>query len=284
MVAVITGGSRGIGRATAVALAEEGFAVALLARSLAGLDETRELVVERGGKAIAAVADVTDPQAVRDASVAVAEQLGERVALLVNNAGSLRAIGPVWEVNPDDWWTDVRTSLGGAFVCCREFVPGMIERGEGRIVNLTSYVAIRPTPYQTGYAAGKAALASLTEALAASLEGTGVKAFSVAPGFTETEMTRNLVESEAGQRWVPEAGKGRIVDVERSARLIAFLASGGGDVLNGRFIHALDDVDELLMRIDEIRRDDLYAPRLRRLRSEPTERQEPGGLQDSSSP
>jgi NAD(P)-dependent dehydrogenase (short-subunit alcohol dehydrogenase family) len=264
-VAVITGASRGIGRATAVALAEEGFAVALLARSLAGLDETRELVVERGGKAIAAVADVTDPQAVRDASVAVAEQLGERVALLVNNAGSLRAIGPLWEVNPDDWWTDIRTSLGGAFVCCREFVPGMIEREEGRIVNLTSYVAVRPTPYQTGYAAGKAALASLTEALAASLDGTGVKAFSVAPGFTETEMTRNLVESEAGQRWVPEAGKGRIVDVERSARLIAFLASGAGDVLNGRFIHALDDVDDLLLRIDEIRREDLYAPRLRRL-------------------
>jgi NAD(P)-dependent dehydrogenase (short-subunit alcohol dehydrogenase family) len=105
----------------------------------------------------------------------------------------------------------------------------------------------------------------LTEALAASLEGTGVKAFSVAPGFTETEMTRNLVESEAGRRWVPEAGKGRVVDAERSARLIAFLASGAGDELNGRFIHALDDVEDLLLRMDEIRREDLYAPRLRRL-------------------
>ena len=94
----------------------------------------------------------------------------------------------------------------------------MIRLGEGRIVNLTSYVAVRPTPYQTGYAAGKAGIVSLTEALAASLEGSGVKAFSVAPGFTPTEMTRNLVESEAGKRWLPDVGKGRSVDAESSAR------------------------------------------------------------------
>jgi NAD(P)-dependent dehydrogenase (short-subunit alcohol dehydrogenase family) len=141
----------------------------------------------------------------------------------------------------------------------------MIGRGEGRIVNVTSYVAVRPTPYQTGYAAGKAALASLTEGLAAALEGTGVKAFSVAPGFTRTEMTRALVESEAGRRWAPGAGTGRIVEAKRSAELITYLASGAGDELNGRFIHTLDDVGDLLARIDEIRRDDLYAPRLRRL-------------------
>ena len=64
--------------------------------------------------------------------------------MLVNNAGSLRAIGPLWEVDPDDWWLDVRTSLGGAFNVCRAVVPRMIERGEGRIVNVTSYVAVRP--------------------------------------------------------------------------------------------------------------------------------------------
>lgn len=264
-VAIVTGASRGIGRATAIALARQGFAVALLARSRSGLDKTCELVIDRGATALGIVADVTDAKAVHDAAGTITEQLGDGIAVLVNNAGALQAIGPLWEVDADDWWTDVRTSLGGAFVCCREFVPGMLERGEGRIVNMTSYVAVRPTPYQTGYAAGKAALASLTEALAASLEGSGVKAFSVAPGFTRTEMTRHLVESAAGRRWLPDAGKGRIVDDETTARLIAFLASGAGDELNGRFIHTLDDVDELLRRIDEVRRDDLYAPRLRRL-------------------
>ena len=149
-----------------------------------------------------------------DAVVAIEDEAGDRITVLVNNAGSLRAIGPLWEVDPEDWWLDVRTSLGGAFVCCREVVPRMIRHGEGRIVNLTSYVAVRPTPYQTGYAAGKAGIVSLTEALAASLEGSGVKAFSVAPGFTATEMTRHLVESEAGKRWLPDVGKGRSVDAE----------------------------------------------------------------------
>ena len=267
-VAIVTGASRGIGRATAVALAEAGFAVGLVARTDADLEETRRLVLERGATAVIAAADVTDARAMHHAVIAIEEQAGDRITVLVNNAGSLRAIGPLWEVDPEDWWLDVRTSLGGAFVCCREVVPRMIRLGEGRIVNLTSYVAVRPTPYQTGYAAGKAGIVSVTEALSASLEGSGVKAFSVAPGFTPTEMTRNLVESDAGKRWLPDVGKGRSVDAESSARLIAWLASGAGDELNGRLIHSLDDPQELLRRIDEIRRDELYAPRLRRLPAE----------------
>ena len=211
-VAIVTGASRGIGRATAVALAEAGFAVGLVARTEADLEETRRLVLERGAAAVSVAADVTDARAMSHAVIAIAEQAGERITVLVNNAGSLRAIGPLWEVDPEDWWLDVRTSLGGAFVCCREVVPRMLRLGEGRIVNLTSYVAVRPTPYQTGYAAGKAGIVSLTEALAASLEGSGVRAFSMAPGFTPTEMTRSLVESEAGKRWLPDVGRGRKVD------------------------------------------------------------------------
>ena len=117
----------------------------------------------------------------------------------MNNAGSLRAIGPLWEVDPKDWWSDVETSLGGAFNLCRAVLPQMIERLEGRIVNVTSYAGVRAAPYQTGYGCAKAGLASLTESLAASLAQYGIKAFSAAPGFTQTEMTRNLTESEAGQ-------------------------------------------------------------------------------------
>jgi NAD(P)-dependent dehydrogenase (short-subunit alcohol dehydrogenase family) len=270
-VAIVTGAGRGLGRATAAALAGAGFALGLIARTGAELDSTHELVTAGGAAAVTIRADVTDPDAVRGAVATVEDRLGGRITVLVNNAGTLRAIGPLWEVDPEDWWLDVRTSLWGAFVCCREVTPDMIERGEGRIVNLVSYAAVRPAPYQTGYAAGKAGLLSLTEALAASLEGTGVKAFAFAPGFTETEMTRNLVESEAGRRWVPEVGAGRTVDPESSARLIAWLASGAADALTGRVIHSLDDPDELLRRIDEIQRGELYVPRLRRLASEPGE-------------
>jgi NAD(P)-dependent dehydrogenase (short-subunit alcohol dehydrogenase family) len=263
-VALITGASRGIGRATALALADSGFAVALVARSADGLAETEALARRRGTRAVTVPADVTDPKDARAAVATIEERVGP-VTLLVNNAGSLRAIGPLWEVDPADWWLDVQTSLGGAFNFCREVVPRMIEHREGRIVNITSYVAVRPTPYQTGYACGKAAVGSLTEALAGSLDNYGIRVFAVAPGFTRTEMTEGLTESAAGRRWLPDVGKGRGVDPERSARLISLLASGVADELNGRLLHALDDVEQLLERIDEIRRNELYAPRLRRL-------------------
>jgi 3-oxoacyl-[acyl-carrier protein] reductase len=263
-VALVTGASRGIGRATALALADAGFVVGLLARSADALEETRELVAARGAGAVCAAVDVTDPEAVERAVAVVEQELGP-VEALVNNAGSLRAIGPLWTVDPADWWADVDTSLGGAFALCRAVVPGMIDRRAGRIVNVVSYSAVRPAPFQSGYAAGKAALASLTEALAASLEEHGVQAFSVAPGFTRSEMTRRLTESDEGRRWLPDAGSGDVVEAEQTAKLIVGLASGGADELSGRFLHTLDDLETLLDRLEEIRSDDLYALRLRRL-------------------
>jgi len=259
-VALVSGASRGIGRATALALAEDGFRVALLARSAAGLRETRELVEGCGGTALELVTDVTDAEAVAEAVSTAGEHLGP-VAVLVNNAGSLRALGPLWETEPDDWWADVTTSLSGAYNLCRVVVPGMIERGHGRIVNVTSYAGLRPAPYQTGYACGKAALAALSEALAASLADRGVAVFSVAPGFTATEMTRRLTEST----WFAAERDREPLDAAATADLIVRLASGSADALSGRLLHTLDDVDVLLAQIDEIRRDDLYAPRLRRL-------------------
>jgi NAD(P)-dependent dehydrogenase (short-subunit alcohol dehydrogenase family) len=263
-VALVTGASRGIGRATALALAEAGFDVGLLARSRDALEETRELAASRGSGAAWAAVDVTDPDAVERAVAEVQQELGP-VEALVNNAGSMRAIGPLWEVDPAEWWMDVDTSLGGAFALCRAVVPGMIERRAGRIVNVVSYAAARPAPFQSGYAAGKAALVSLTEALAASLDEHGVQAFSVAPGFTRTEMTGHLTESEEGRRWFPEAGSSRVVEAEQSAKLIVALVSGAADELSGRLLHTLDDLEALLGSIEEIRRDELYALRLRRL-------------------
>jgi len=219
----------------------------------------REVTWTAGG-----TADVTDRQSVHRAVSDIETHLSS-VDVLVNNAGSMSAIGPIWEVDPDDWWTDVQTSLLGAFVCCRALVPGMIERRRGRVVNLTSYVAVRPSPYLSGYAAAKAGLASLTEALAASLEPYGVCAFAVAPGFTDTELTRAARQSNAGAQWLPGFGEGRVVGADRSAALITWLAEGFGDALNGRFLHTLDDVESIVERIDEVRQKELYAPRIRRL-------------------
>jgi NAD(P)-dependent dehydrogenase (short-subunit alcohol dehydrogenase family) len=259
-LAIVTGASRGIGRATAVALAGAGFDVALVARSESQLAETAEQVEKHGVSARAIVADVTDPRAVR----AAVEPL-ERVEVLVNNAGTLRALGPLWDVEPDDWWADLQTSVGGVYNVCRSVVPRMVEAGGGRIVNVVSYSGMRPAPYQSAYGAAKAAVTNLTESLAASLAEHGVAAFAVAPGFTETAMTRNLVESDAGRRWLPGAGQARVVPVEQTTALVVRLASGGADALSGRLLHVLDDVELLLARREEIERDELYVPRVRRL-------------------
>ncbi len=190
------------------------------------------------------------------------------IAALVNNAGSLRAIGPVWVGGSEGLGGPTwKRALAARSTSVARSRPQMIERLEGRIVNVTSYAGVRPVPYQTGYGCAKAGLASLTESLAASLAQYGIKAFSAAPGFTQTEMTRNLTESEAGQRWLPEVGQSRVVEVERSAQLIALLASGEADELNGRFSTRSTIVRALLANIEEIRREDLYTPRLRRLSS-----------------
>jgi NAD(P)-dependent dehydrogenase (short-subunit alcohol dehydrogenase family) len=264
-VAVVTGAGRGVGRVVAGGLARAGMAVALVARSADELEAAEAEIRSAGGTALALAADVTDGIAIGRAVARASADLGP-IDLLVDNAGTLGPIGPPWEAEPDAWWRDVEVTLRGAFLCVRAVMPSMLERGAGRIVNISSYVAVRPSPYLSGYAAGKAALVSFTEALHAAGAPHGVRAFAVTPGFVETAITDRLRNTEAGRRWLPETGAGGSVDPERTAELIRRIAAGELDALGGRFIHALDDVDEVLRRMDEVERDDLYAPRLRRLR------------------
>jgi len=258
-VAIVTGGGRGVGRVIAGALVKQGHSVALVARTTGELEQTAAEL----GNAIAVTADVTDPAQVETAVSKAASELGP-IDLLVNNAGSAQAIGPIWDVDPATWWTDVESSLRSAFLCSRAVIPGMMERRSGRIVNVSSYIAARPTPYLSGYAAGKAAMVSFGEGLAVSLRGHGVFVFTITPGRFRSALFDHLVESEAGRRWLPELGSGDYVDPENVERLVAFLASGRGDGLTGRFLHALDDVEGLAGKAAEIAEQDLYAVRLRR--------------------
>jgi len=263
-VVLITGCSSGIGLETALAFARRGGATYASMRDPARATRLRERAEAEGLPMEVLALDVTDDASVMAAVRAVQRRHGA-IDVLVNNAGSARAIGPVWEVDPDEWWQDIESSLRSAFLCSRAVLPGMLERGAGRILNVSSYVALRPTPYISGYAAAKAALLSLTEALAASVGDTDVRVFAVTPGRFHSELMRHLMDSEAGKRWLPGIGEGgRWVEPERVAQLILFLATGKGDELNGRFLHALDDLDELVERADEIVRDDLFTPRLRR--------------------
>lgn len=238
-VALVTGASRGVGQELARALAEGGYDVAIAARS--DLSETARLVDGFGRRALSFELDVTDRAAVE----AAARELGP-LDLVVNNAGTDRAFGPVWEVDPDLWWADVDVHLRGTFLVCRAVLPAMLERGAGRIVNVASNAGLRPSPYNSAYGAAKAAILNLTESLAASLEGTGVSVFAVSPGYVRTAMTERLLEVQEERGWFPHLVGREPLDPSRASQLVLQLASGKADRLSGRYFHALDDLDELL--------------------------------------
>ncbi len=240
-VALVTGGSDGVGRAVALGLGAAGFSVAILARSADMLEE-----------------------AVASAVASIESKLGS-ISTAVNNAGTSLAIGPLWEIDPGEWWTDVETSLGGAFNVCRSVIPGMIARRQGRILNVSSYAGLRAAPYQSGYGCAKAGLANLTESLAVSLLPYGIRVFTVTPGFVRTSLTEQLTESPRGRQWLPEMQTRDSLDPDLFVRLAVTVALGGADILNGRFLHALDNIGELVSRFDDIDSEQLYVPRLRRL-------------------
>ena len=264
-VAVVTGGGRGIGRAIARALAAEGAAVAVAARTGSQVQETAASIHAAGGRALAAAADVTDRCAVERLIAETERTLGP-VDLLVNNAGVFGPIGPLWEIDPDDWWQALASHLRGTLLCTRTVLPGMIARGGGRIINIASRSGVRTHPYTSSYGVAKAAVLRFTDHLAVETREHGISAFAIYPGRVQTAMTDELIESAAGRRWLPGEGKareGQWLPPDRAAALCVALAAGEADELSGRFFGVYDDLQELKRRAGEIEREDLYTLRLR---------------------
>jgi NAD(P)-dependent dehydrogenase (short-subunit alcohol dehydrogenase family) len=244
-IALVTGGGRGVGASIARALAEDGWSVVAAARTRA---QVEAVATEIGGRALEL--DVSSPD---DVARAVAE--AGAVELLVNNAGVYGERRPTWEVEPREWWHVFEVNVLGAFLCSRAVIPGMLERGRGRIVNVASGAAYLPLLLDaSAYAASKAPLHRFGEILAHELEPHGIPVFSISPGLVRTEMTEGWLPDDAP--WTPP---------ECAPTLVRKLASGRYDALAGRYLHAEhDDLDELLRRIDDVRANDLNAIRLRR--------------------
>lgn len=266
-VALITGGGRGIGRAMALELAKAGAVVAVVARSEDQLTETVTLIEGAGGRAIALPVDVTDQPAVERAVAETERQLGP-VDLLVNNAGHGGLVGPLWEVEPDEWWRCVEVNLRGTFLCARAVVPGMIVRQRGRVIITSSMAGTAPWPYMSAYAISKAAVTRLGEHLAAETKAHGISVFALHPGSVRTAMWESLFLSDAAEKYLPDlydyvSQGGSGVIPERAAELVLFLASGQADALSGCFISVDDDVAEMVRRAKEIRQDRLHTLRLR---------------------
>ncbi|CAN5604378.1 N/A [soil metagenome] len=271
-VAIITGGGRGLGRAYATALAKAGVAVAVTARTASEIQAVQREIEQQGGRALAITADVTDKHALAQLVVTIEQQLGP-VDLLVNNAGVLRAIGQIAEVDADEWWREVEINVRGPFLCSQAVLPGMIRRKRGRIINVASVGGLHATDSFSAYCVSKTALIRLSESLAVENKAHGIVVFAIHPGNVRTAMTEYLHDSEiVGQRapWMQQSWQRRFAEakdtpVERSVALVLQLAVGQADALSGRYIDAEDDLTELLSSVDDRQNNDLYTLRLRQL-------------------
>src|SRR3954451_23104183 len=245
MRAFVTGGGRGIGAGIARALAGDGWEVVGGARSRG---EVEAVANEIGGEGVQV--DVADSPSV-DRAVA---QAGE-VDLLVAHGGVNLSHAPSWEIDPDDWWRVYEVNVLGVHLCCRAVIPGMLERGRGRIAITASGGAYLPGGDRTAYPPSKAAVCRYGETLANELTGR-IPVFFFSPGLVRTEMTGGMGLLSEDVPWTPP---------ELAPELVRKLATGRYDALAGRYLHAEhDDVDELLGRLDEVRERDLNAIRLRR--------------------
>jgi 3-oxoacyl-[acyl-carrier protein] reductase len=244
--ALVTGGGRGIGASIARELAGAGAKVAVSARTA---EQVEEVAREIGGLAV--VADVTQRDEVEAMIGKVESELGP-IDLLVANAGIGNQDGSTWEIDPEEWWEILEVNVLGVHLSCRSVIPGMLERGRGRIVITGSGAAYLPGSSGTGYSSSKAAVCRYGETLANELRGR-IPVFVFSPGLVQTDMTSGFGDD---MPWTPP---------ELAPALVHVLASGRPDALAGRYIHAEhDDIEGLIARADEIERDDLNAIRLQR--------------------
>ncbi len=233
-VALVTGGSRGIGRAICLELARRGAAVAVnYAGNSAAAEETVTLCRQLGVEAEAFQADVSDPAACDALVTAVKERFG-RLDILVNNAGISRD-GLLMTAKEEDFTKTLDTNLKGAYFCTRAAAKVMLRQKYGRIVCLSSVVGLRGNPGQTAYAASKAGVLGLVKAAAKELAGRDITVNAVAPGFIETDMTAALPE-KARQAMLTTIPKGRPGSSEDVARAVAFFAGTECGYITGQVL------------------------------------------------
>jgi NAD(P)-dependent dehydrogenase (short-subunit alcohol dehydrogenase family) len=197
-VAVVTGAGRGLGREIAMALSRCGADVVLAGRTLSDLQATAAVIeADAGGAALAVRADVSDPDQVSMLRAEAEHGFGPPT-VLVNAAGVFGPVAALVDCSPDEWIATLMVDTVGPYLTCRAFVPAMIERGWGRVVNVSSAGALLPpVPYNSAYSTGKAALNRLTRQLAVELEGTGVTANAMHPGSLKTDMWQDIRDQTA---------------------------------------------------------------------------------------
>jgi 3-oxoacyl-[acyl-carrier protein] reductase len=232
--ALITGASRGIGRACAQGLAAAGYRLVLAARTLDKLEESAQLTRASGAETFIVEIDLANSDSITAGITRAAKEFG-RIDILVNNAGMTKD-GLAVRMKKADWENVLNTNLSGSFYAIQQVLPGMMRERWGRIVNISSVVGERGNPGQANYVASKAGLIGLTKSLAQEVGSRNITVNAVAPGFVATDMTHGLSD-ELKAKMIAETPLKRMGTPEDIAAAVKFLASEGAGFITG---HVLD--------------------------------------------
>jgi len=258
-VALVSGAGRGFGRAIAERLASEGARVALLSRSLEQLGEVAEAIRAAGGEALAIACDVTDRASIESAVAEAEAGLGP-LDILVNNAGVPGPFGPIWLVDPDEWWRAQAVHIRAPMLFLHAALPGMVERDKGRVVCVSAIASRMVAANLSAYCTGKIAQNRIVAEAAAELAGTGVSVFAIDPGFAATQLARDTAADPAAQKYFTGLVE-RIVnhphefgtdpDLARCGQRVLDLVSGKYDALSGNYYELPDDLDAELKKKED---------------------------------
>ena len=245
--AIVTGGGRGLGRATALTLAREGANVIVAARTVTEIEKVAEEIQALGRRALPIQTDVSDAAAVKAMVGETVDQFGT-VDILVNCAGVVGPIGPVSQIEAEEWQRTISVNLTGTFLCCQAVLEPMMAQNKGKIVNVSSGIGTRVYPRFTAYGVSKAGVNYLTRNLAAEVQEFNIDVNAMNPSVTETRMQEEIravplefIGRRHFDRFHGLWEEGQLYHPEEPARLILFLASSASDGLTGQYLSFSDE-------------------------------------------